>query len=52
MKNEDLKIVFEGDITPQQILVAFEALFSEKEISEIWAEAFNNYLKEKNEKPI
>jgi len=49
MKNEEIKIKVEGEFTAEQILTAFEVLFSEKEISEIWAEAFNNYLKEKNE---
>lgn len=45
MKTEEIKITFEGEITSEQILVAFETLFSEKEISEMWLEAYNNYLK-------
>jgi len=49
MNNEDLKITFEGNITPEQILVAFEALFSEKEIADLWQHSYDNYLKEKNE---
>jgi len=49
MENKEIKIQVEGDFTPEQIWTAFKVLFSEKEISEMWQEAYNNYLKEKNE---